>query len=618
MKESNEILEDSSLKLAVQLDDTRKQARDLETAFDMTTDSSLDVAKAEDKLVKSITDKTKATERATEYIDTVAYSQRNSAAIEDDYQKALQRRTELENKISKQSPIVRYSEQVASGESQPTSPDTAPEPSPAKPADDVDAALAKYLKERGMTSRKERDDKRVSDKKDKDAKMNFIVREVRDAGIAGIQYIAKGAMSTVSNAIGTMVSGVESAVFKDIPGYGMAKGAVLGAVGATGKMVKTGGSKLIEKYKESSFQRDKQKEISKFHEERGTSGQERTQDEQANTEAKEQKQERNENRQERGENDKRHKSLITVLKDLGKMILIGGIMKMFSGLLGSLSMLGTGLFSRFGLLITTLGGLAAKFAGAMKTALAGMFDKVFPDFKKKMGKTPDVDKNGKPKPKPDVDADGKTKTDAKGKPKPNVEIDADGKPKTVEPGKPNAPEMKPGKALGEAAETVEGKAGSKAAAAGTKGIMERLGGKAALKGAAKVVGSVAARFIPFVGTALLLSDLYDIADYVSGGKVTEMVEDAGTAIKEKLSPVANIQSGMAPESASVEQSGENLKRAETEKKERDRQREAAATQARMAMVSNVSNNNTSVYTSGFGFQSDHPYSNSTPHGVQNR
>ncbi|AUE22720.1 hypothetical protein Ah1_00202 [Aeromonas phage Ah1] len=617
MKETNEILEDSSLKLAVQLDDTRKQARDLETAFDMTTDSSLDVAKAEDSLVKSISSKVKATERATEYMDTVAYAQRNSSQIEDEYQKALQRRTELENKISSQSPIIRYSEQAANAAAQTDIPaGDAPSPSPTpetKP--DVDAELKKFLKEKGLTSRKEYEDKKKADKQEREENKGFIRKSA--------ESLVKNTLSTIhetaSGAFSQMVSGVESAVFKDIPGYGMARSAVNTVASKGSKFIKDVGSRGIEKLKENRFERLREKEISKFQSSREVeTGEDVNAEEQSKKESQEQRQERGENRKERGENDKRHKTLISTLKDLGKMLLIGGIMKMFGGLLGGLASLGTGLFSRFGLLITTLGGLAAKFASAIKSSLGSMFEKAFPGFKKPK---PDIDVDGK-KHRPDVDADGKKPkpdVDSKGKPRPNVDVDINGKPKpTIEPGKTPDVEMKSGKALGEAAETIEGKAGQKAAAAGTKGFLEKIGGKAALTGAAKVVGRVATKFIPFVGTALLLSDLYDIADYVTDGKVSDMVNSAGDALKEKLSPVANIQSGMAPESAAVEASGENLKRAEAEKKERDRQRDATAMRAQMAMTSNVNNNNTSIYTSSFGFPSDHGYSNSTPYGMQNR
>ncbi|ADM80167.1 hypothetical protein phiAS5_ORF0324 [Aeromonas phage phiAS5] len=623
MREANEILEDSSLKLAVQLDDTRKQARDLETAFDMTTDSSLDVAKAEDGLVKSINAKNKATERATDYIDTVAYSQRASAEIESDYQKALQRRTELENKIAKQGEIIRFSEQVASQQTPgtPTPVETpaeqeTPVERPKKP-EDVDEELKKFLKSKGLSSRKEFEDLKKKNKEAEQEAKSF----TRKVGESVARGIVSSTMGGLRDAASMMTSGLENALVKDIPGYREAKSLLTGAAKGTGKFVRQVGGHAVEKFKESRFERQREKAVKEF---RATTevnttgtGEQQAQEERVKKSEQEQKQERGENKRERGENEKRHKSLIDTLKDLGKMMLLSGIGRMLLGLATSISGLAGGLFTRFGSLLMKLGSLGAGIASAMTRSLSGLFQRAFPSFGKT--KTPDVDIDGKKKPSGDIDTKSKTKAEP-GKPRSTVEVDANGKPKaSIEPGKTPDVDMRAGQKAGaEVAEDAASKTAKTAAKEGGESFFKRMTGKVGLKGAAKVVGRVATKFIPFVGTALLLSDLYDLANYVSDGKVDEMVGNAGDFLKEKLTPVSNIQAGMPSASDQVENTEESVKKAQEAKAARDKKRDADAARAYMANSTQINNNNTTIQSAPFAFAPDNMYSNHAPFGVQSR
>lgn len=125
--EANKLLEDSALKLAVQMDDTTKEALDLEAglevlkkdaanlsvAMDITSDASVDLAREQERLAAKTRAGIKSNNKLTDADSnlTDAKEQESKATIE-----AIKRRAELAAKLNEQMKVVDFVD-VASKES---------------------------------------------------------------------------------------------------------------------------------------------------------------------------------------------------------------------------------------------------------------------------------------------------------------------------------------------------------------------------------------------------------------------------------------------------------------------------------------------------------------------
>lgn len=604
MKTEQQIVEDSSLKLAVQLDDVRKQTVDLGVAIDLNTDTNVDVAKSNETLVKAIDQETSSIKRATEYIDTTAYSKRNEIDINEKYQKALERRTELENKLNAQQPIIPYSE--TDPERFKPKQNTKPE-APATPDEPAfNGTLEEYLKANlGSLSdfkKQLREERKAKDRENGEG--------------LGIAKIAKNAIQTTMSAGSNAISSLADTLLQGIPGASMARNAISG----TTKFVKesvVGGFESRKKTREQ-YEAKKSDLTSKFEkmpqsaapapESAPPSTDEKIRQDRENKKSGEERTDRKENSRERKENEKRHKSLIDVLKNNQMWTLLGGIftmlVPMFTGLLGTTRGILGGVLKLGPALIA----MGAKLVSGMGSAIANSLERIMPDFMK--GKLPDAKapkidpKTGKPTAEVDPKT-GKprtttttttTNTSSSSKETSKIERVKDGMKGAQSAG-------------GEAAEA----AGSKAASAGAKTVGKAAGKGAAVKVAAKVLGKTLLRFIPFVGTAMLAYDAYTIADELSGGKLTDSLMSLKDKAVSGATEALGMSAGTEPVSDEVDVHEKGVQQAEKQAEAKKTQ-DARATAAYQATAFNTTNNKTYA-ASGFAFGSD-SMMQLQPYGVQ--
>ena len=602
MKTEQQIVEDSSLKLAVQLDDVRKQTQDLGAAIDLNTDTNVDVAKANETLVKAIDHETGAIKRSTEYLDTASYSKRNEIDVNEKYQKALERRTELENKLNAQQPIVPYSENDPERFKPKQKPASEEPADPAEPA--FSGTLEDYLKA-NLGSLSDFKKQLREERKAKDRENN--------EGL-GIAKIAKNAIQSTMSAGSNAISSLADTLLQGIPGAGMARAAVSG----TTKFVKEkviGGFESRKKTREQ-YEAKKSELTSKFEkvpqaapapESAPPTTDEKIRQDNENKRSDEERTDRKENGRERKENEKRHKSLLDALKNGQMMTLLSGLFSvlftMFTGLLGSTrGILGSVL--KLGPALIAMG---AKLVSGMGAAIASSLKRIMPDFMKDKlpgAKTPKIDpKTGKPT----ADVDPKT-----GKPRTTTTTTTNTSTSSKETSKIERVKdgMKGAKAAG--GEAVEA-AGSKAASAGAKTVGKSAGKGAAVKVAAKVLGKTLLRFIPFVGTAMLAYDAYTIADELSGGKLTDSLMSLKDKAVSGATEALGMSAGAEPVSDEVDVHEKGVQQAEKQAEAKKTQ-EARATAAVQATAFNTTNNKT-YSASGFAFGSDNMMQ-LQPYGVQ--
>lgn len=577
---TEQITEESSLKLSDQLDKTRGSAQDLGAAFDLNAEASTDVADANEKLAK-----------------------------------AINRRAELEQKLNAQQPIVRYSEQDperANAKVDPTtgnpvpgsvppSPDTKPDTPPtAPPPDKFNGTLEEYLK-LNLGTLKDFKKQLAADEKDK----------------KGPGVFKRAADSTMSAGTGA-ISSLADTILQGIPGASFAKS----AVAAPGKFIK---EKIVaghEKRKaiKSDYEKEKEKLTSKFQKESGSpqpapvpqptsSPDQQTESENKKRDNEENK-DRKENSNERKENEKRHKGLLDALKNSQLMSMLAPVLGIIASLIAGLLTRTVGIFGTLLKLGPTIVRLGATLLAGMGAAIAKALSRIMPDFMKSKLPTPKVP--GSTTTKPGTPGEP-TKNPGKGAKTTNTTTNTTRTNTRIDSNTTNSgPKMK--RVSGNMAASAEVKGAGKLAGAAA-GAAESTGLKSAAKSggmkiAAKVLGKTLLRFVPFVGTALMA---YDIADMLSGGKLSEGLADVASRATSGAAEMMGMTSGSEPVSNEVDVHEKNLKVAEN-KAEAKKAAESRAVAAYQATSINTTNNKT-ITASGFAFGSDSQMQ-MQPYGVQ--
>lgn len=606
MKDANKILEDAALDLAVQLIDTNKQARDLEDAFDITTDSSLDVAKAEVSLTKAIKSKTNAIGRSIETIDTAAYTQRDTAQIERDYQDALVRRTKLETDIAKQRPIIDYANDNADKLPKKEKPSGDKENLPKQESvKDKTDSLSEYLDKKNLGDIKKF--KTELDKvKDEQNKQRGLFKKIAIGGLSATAGLAIGGGKATAGFIG---SSLENAMgLQQIPLYNESKQLTKFALNKTTKASKKATSGLSNKLIERRFNKEKEKATAEYYSNKETHNENvgeviaNKQDEKK--EKTEEKSERVDNKKERQENERRHKGVIGALGDIGKAILLGALSKLGIGLLSSISGFVSVMASSLIGLMPIIAGLSATILAGFSNIMDGFLGKIIPGYKPKSTTKPSSP-DKKSVDVPDKNTSGKT---ASGKPTQT--------PTTINDGKPIAQEAPKSPNTVKGIDGV-GKTGGVESTAKKPGFFSRVKnmattvGEVATEAASKGPASkVAAKKMGWLGNAILAFDIaYVITDRTTDGKLSENVDKYTNIANKNIDALKSATTGTLSD---AERASLSKEQADVEQKKRDdiKEQRALAAQSANYQKMNVSNKSstTHVYSSGFsGVQADSKY-----------
>lgn len=574
--ESLDIVTDTMLTLDDKSGVLAKTTTDLTAAYDINSDSSIQVAQEQEKLASQLKKSRK----------NIKSRDKSDIDLDDE------RRKYLEGILNRQQPLVDHTD--------PSSPNSPPE--------DTRETLEEFIKREVGTK-----DEFIEEFKKENGKTGKFIRDVASkANVVGrlknseTSATAKILGHTMSAGIG-MVTGTINDLLSTIPGYQQVAGASKFVGGAVLDAHNARKEKNLDAKAEKAYSEKKADAVSKFQQIPSTgSPEEKVKEERENAEKKK---ERGENKQERDKSEKRFGGLMKWLKAF-QMSMI------FTKLLGFLLPLGGILVSLAGsipALMATLGGLAGTIGLAISGAMGKFLDAVKGLFgiKKPTGtpktSTPEPKKGTKP-PTTTPDANGNKK------PTPNS---------TTQQPKPGAPEKLPSdtKGLGKgAAKDVAGKGlGKKGAEIAGESVFKRV----ATSGAIKTVAKVGLRMIPFVGTALTL---YEIGSYLADNP--DVVDKGKAMLSEGASAVGNFfgigsaeasESKMEPVIRSGEDQSqskrleENNKKVEEYRKKVNAEKDEMAARrmgAEFAAISNTTYNSmSSVLPSGFG-----PYNSEQPMG----
>ncbi|QAX97833.1 hypothetical protein ASswx1_189 [Aeromonas phage Asswx_1] len=588
-----DIVSDSMLKLDDKTEKLSNSTKDLTASYDITSDSSLEVAQEQEKLANQIKGARKDNKRSNK--------------VENELVSA--RRKQLEDILNNKQPLVDYSQGVKS--QNPEQGETA------KPMQEDTRETLKEFIQREVGDRREF----VENFKEENQKTGKFVREIaKKANIVDrmkkseTSATAKILGHTMSAGIG-MVTGTINDLLSTIPGYNQAANATKFVGGSIIDAHNARKEKKLDAKANAAYEEKKADATSRFQQIPQNKPEDKVKTDRNN---QEQKKERQENGRERENNEKRHKSLIDVLKGIQMSMLIGK-------LIGGVGFVLSGLVSGISVLSGAVLGLAPMIAGALSAAVGGLIAKFSGLFDKIPGlgsktQTPssggvnpnDASKDPKKSPKTTTPDGKKTPTP---EPKP-------GQPAKIETPKTKTPTPK-GKAgiLSKAADL--GKKGWSVAADAAKSASKFIP-KSALTGAGMAV-RVAGRAIPFVGAGLMAYELYNFAK-----ENPELLDKGVDAAKGAWESLTGSLFGKANANEAQPESklGNEIKAGETEpvfktlekrnqeveefrakqqreKEERDARRQEGAL---MAAVNNTTYNSmNSVLPSGFGeFRPDQP------------
>ena len=584
-----EELDSMSVELAVQLDDTRKSADQLTTAFDLTTDTSIDVAKSQEKLTKAVDKETSAVNKSVNITNNNTDQKIAENDVSKKYKDALERRIEVETKLSEQRPIRRYSktnpdamEKVKQKESKPSEKDT---PIPVELPETFDEFARRSI---GSLDEMKETYIKTANKNHKtltDGLNKLRIFKRMSTSDSATARIVGGAVSSSVDKLASLADSFMS----QIPGYDMAKSAtgfVAGHIGDTRRQRRESRAE-----KEATTEHGRQtNELRPVFERQQTtnttSSVEKSEKESLIVKATDEKKERTQQKAERDKTDVRHRSLMSWLASFQTMMVAGKLMGLLASIGGSIggafTKLGTmlmpalkGLLGVGKMLLPAIAGITT-LLGFMKSKLGGLFG------------------GGKPQtPSQSTSSNQPRTTNAPSTPD-APDIDKDGKPKT---GKTVDKKLPAKKGLMQ-----------KISGAGSKLLKSAGGGKAALKLGAKI----GARAIPFVGTALLAYDLYQGANYL----YEQYQESQAIAEAEKNQETMNGDVNITSTPSMELKANTDIKPSEQvdihAKQEQQASKAAIQRTASQAAVSNqnvstsvmANSKTTNIFPGGFGFNND--------------
>ena len=599
-KDEFEVLNEMSEELTIQLDDTRTSAVDLESSFDIASDTSMDVADQNEKLAKAVKQEVHAVTRSVEMTDTVSYNKRDELRITQQYQDAMLRRTEIEGKLASQQELIDYT-QTNPAEYQKTNPD-APIAQPKTYAE----SLKEYLDDNLKSQKQIQED--LFDKGEEARKKRYSRFEKLNPRGA-MERLEKNKTSTLGRIIGgTMGAGMDlisssiGSVLNDIPGLKQISGAtkfVYQSLKETGenrrrKALEPEATRLHSEQRDtltSKFERTYEsgdKPASSLPSAPAPiSPQDKGDSERAKKKDDEEKAERDKNDQERDESGKRHSGLMKWLRAFqAKMVL--------TSLFGALSSLAG---STLGVLTTISAGIATVVTGLTSGLFASKFASKISETLGRVFRKPGEVVNGS----------DKTKT----KPKPKIDP------------KPNASDT---------TKTGGGDPKSKPKKTNWSKFTKILKGPT-VKAGAKAMASMGLRFIPGVGAALMAYEIGSFIEEKTGffssagdmisGAASDLFPDAGTSEKQTGSDAYKYGTQhMKP----GESTSDNLayqyqatRQVEKQAEERVRAESMAdmSTIIKSDTVSNSYNKTTNIMTQPFNFANEEMMNNMNPsHGAQ--
>ncbi|MGL6228634.1 MAG: hypothetical protein ACRC3J_05440 [Culicoidibacterales bacterium] len=578
-----EELDDMSIELAVQLDDTRKGADNLTTAFDINTDTTLDVAKSQEKLNTAVTKETKAVNKSTNIINNATDLNSAGADVTKKYNDALQRRIEVEAKLSEQRPIRRYSKknpELMEKVQKETKPKEAEKPVPVELPESFEEFAKRSI---GTLEEMKESYIKSANKNHKSLVDNLNQMRIFKRMSQSDSATARIVGGAVSSSVDKIVSLADS-FMSQIPGYDMAKGATKFVAGHVGDTRRARREKRAERAATTdhaiqtaqlrpAFERMQNTDTT-------TNSKEKSEKETTIIRAKDEKKERTEQRMERDKTDVRHRSLMKWLDGFKTMLITGKIVGLLSsigsGIVASFMKLGAMLMPVLGSIVGLIGGLLPAvrsllaLAGLLKTMMGGGTPKTPPTHRQpQTGTTVPTD----------VDTPDKDKDKNKRKPQSGKTPD---KPTPKQKGK-----------------------FSKLGGMLKKGVTAAKG--IGIKGAAIGAGKIAARAVPGLGWGLLAYDLYQGASYMYE-KYNENKAESATTIEGDVNVESSPKMELHADTDATPstQVAIHSKQAQVAKKEADirnvNHQAQLMQQMNTAVVTNNNTNNT--FAGGFGFQGD--------------
>lgn len=436
MTKTNTMLVSSSINLVVALDDTAQSTKDTKTSLELVSNTSMDYAVSQERLTKSLNRENAASKK--------------NADLNAEYQDSLQKRILLEEQISKQSPIIRYSQPAANDSEHLDSPRSDGENKAIQTLED-------YLKEQLGTSKEFKDAYIKDANKSREQRAKF-VRKIGDSvNIIGKMKSSDSvagrlAGAAMSKGVGAISEAMDN-LLGQIPGYTEAKELSKFVVKTVSDVNESKRSKKLDRDSSNEYDRRVREETSKFERKKESDGRplpspvpnpdEKRENKEESDDRKGNQTERKEKKEERKESEKRYHGISGLLDSIKDALRFNAIINMIStmariggGLTSMLSGITKVLTSGFSKLVTPLSLLVKHFTGQnidldfdkKKKGDAGRSTTVPDPDKKKQSPSSDVDPN-KPNPKPSSDTTQNPSTENKPKPSSDAPI-PDGKGKS--------------------------------------------------------------------------------------------------------------------------------------------------------------------------------------------
>lgn len=562
MKDEQQILEDSSLKLAVELDNTSDSADNMSSSFDITTDSSLNLSIEQDKLSKEIAKRKKLEEKLNQHQKLIDF-------------------TNLPKSANDESSTPTKNETKENDVSSPDGPKTANE------LIKEQLGTLKEFKSKYIASAK--DEQKFRKEQRKSIFSNYKKSESLTVRTAGAM------MHNVNSQFSDIVGGL----LNQLPGFGVAKNATKFVVDNYKETRQLKKDKKLGESAERAYSTRSETIKSNFER---VSNDSSSIDSKKETETRIKQESENKKRtdlqkSDSNKNESRFSKLFKFLDNLKQMMLFKSLIGVFGSLASTLT---SALSSGFSFLAT---GLGLKLAGVIAgiTGLKSVFSNGLGSLKSlfpNSNKVPTDVRTNKP-----TTVDTKTKP-SPSKPLPDVDSKTD-----IKSTKPNTPATKKSGWMSKAGNTM-----SKVFKRVPKiGLGKKIVGGAAKRLLPALIGGPLGMALSF---GLLASDLVDVGKFAYG-------QFSGTSDKDEPSMIMDGDVKSEPkiiiDGADTSQliSGDMLEQenqiVEIEKeKRRLEERESIELRARQAMVANnidSRTNVTNITQSGYAMNYNKPIDN---------